>query len=274
MKKIASFLILFLSFFSQISAQIEQYPLGARSIAMGTASLTLQDQWAFFNNPSGTASLEDASVFFAYENRFGVSAFQTFGVGGVLPLKIGTVGAGVSRFGDELYNELKAGVSFSKKIDMVSLGLKVNYVQVAIRDLNSKGALVLEFGGLVQITKQIYLAGYIYNLNQAKFKTAFEQDELIPTILKAGLGYQPIKPLFISIETVKDIDLPASFNAGVEYQIVKNLNFRTGIQTEPFRNHFGLGFSPKTFHFDYALSTGNDLGLSHHISFGYRFTKK
>ena len=274
MKHTACIIILFWGLSFQLLAQIEQYPLGARATAMASASLTLEDQWAFYNNIAGLAGLEESSLFFAYENRFGFSAFQTFGLGGVVPVKWGVAGVGVSRFGDELYNELKIGLAFSKKIDLVSLGLKVNYLQVAIKDLNSTGAVVLEFGGLVQVTKQIFLAGYIYNLNQAKFETVFEQDEQIPTILKAGLGYQPIDPVMLTIEIAKDVDLPASFNAGIEYQVVTNVNLRTGIQTEPFRNHFGLGFSPKNLQFDYALSTGNDLGLSHHISLAYRFGKK
>ncbi len=271
-----SFLIfwLFLLFTHLAQAQIDSYAFGGRALGMGQAVAAQRDAWSIFNNVAGLSYVDQGQAFFAYDNRFNVSAFQTFGLGAVAPLKWGVAGASLSRFGDELYNELKIGLGYSYRIEPVSLGLKVNYLQVSIQDLNSAGTVILEFGGIARITQNLFLAGHVYNLNQAKLTTERGEDQDIPTVLKAGLSYQPVEALTIGIETEKDVDLPASFKAGVEYQVVKNVFLRTGVQTEPFINHFGLGFSPKRFSFDYALSTMSELGLSHHFSLGYRFGRK
>lgn len=254
-----------------IYAQIENTPLGARALGIANASVALQDPWALWNNVAGISSLEQKYIFIAYDNRFSISEFQTFGIGATLPLKKGVVGLSVSRFGDKLYNEPKIGLGYAYKIDRVSLGLKVNYVQANIQGLNSAGAVIVEFGGLVELTDQISFAAHGYNLNQAKLQAEFEEDERIPTILKAGIAYRPIEELFLSIETEKDLDFPATFKAGVEYQIVENLFLRTGIQAEPFNNFFGVGFHKKKFIFDYALTTRDELGISHHVSIGFHW---
>lgn len=265
-------LILYLN--GNLLAQIDHYPLGGRALGMANASLNLGDSWSLFNNSAGIAEVTSPEVFFAYDNRFGFSAFQTFGLGTVVPVPWGGgAGLSISRFGDNLYNETRIGLAYAYKLDLVSLGLKVNYLQVSIQDLGSKGTVVLEFGGIAEIIPQLRFAGHIYNLNQAKLNTVSGEAEEIPTILKAGLLYQPVEAFLISAETEKDVDLPASFKLGLEYRIVKNLFLRTGIETEPFISHFGIGFQPRNFGFDYALSSGGDLGISHHISARYRFAK-
>jgi hypothetical protein len=92
--------------------------------------------------------------------------------------------------------------------------------------------------------------------------------------MKAGISYKPFKKLMLNLETEKDIDYPAMVKAGVEYEIVTHLFLRTGITSKPFVNHFGIGFSRKHFHFDYALRTHPVLGFSHHLSLVCSFEKK
>lgn len=271
MKKLLFFYSLGIFLSLHTYAQIENTPLGGRALGLANASVTLQDPWALWNNVAGIANLEEKHVFIAYDNRFGIGPFQTFGFGAVLPSKYGSLGLSISRFGDNLYNEPKIGLGYAYEIDRVSLGLKVNYVQSNTEGLNSAGAIIIEFGGIVELTDQLTFAAHGYNLNQAELQAEFEEDERLPTILKAGIAYKPIEELFLSIETEKDIDFPATFKAGVEYRIIENLFLRTGIQAEPFNNHFGIGFSPKKFIFDYALTTRDELGISHHISIGFRW---
>lgn len=254
--------------------QIDNEALGARARGLGNAAVTLRETWAIFNNVAGLATLEDASLGFTYDNRFGVAEFQTFGIAGVLPVAWGVGGLSVSRFGDELYSETRIGLGFARELDKVSLGLKVNYLQVNLQDLGSAGAVVLEFGGLVQISPELHLGAHIYNLNQAQMTTDFDDAERIPTVLKAGLSFRPIETLRLNVETEKDIDYEASFKAGVEYEIIPKLSLRTGIQTKPFANHFGLGFRPRRLDIQYALSSHQVLGLSHHLSLAWQFTQK
>lgn len=248
-------------------AQFENMVLGARANAMGNVATVHTDEWTLWNNIGALAQNENLSVLGTYHLPFGMADFQTFALGAVAPLKFGGVaGLSITRFGDELYNEMQIGLGYSHQIDKVSLGLKVNYAQVAFQDLGSIGTVVLEFGGLAEITPKFHFGAHIYNLNQAKFSSDFSEDEEIPTIMRAGLSYQPIKPLNLVFETEKNINFPASFKFGVDYNVFKNIYFRTGIETEAFISHFGIGFYHKKLRIDYALASESTLGLSHQFS--------
>ncbi|WP_053337288.1 PorV/PorQ family protein [Microscilla marina] len=255
-------------------AQLENPAMGGRAKGIANASVAVRDHWALFNNIGGLAGIKKYTGQIAYNNRFGIANFQTFALGITAPVKVGAAGLSVSRFGDNLYSEQRIGIGYSHQIKNVSLGGKVNYVQVSIQDLGSKGTLVFEFGGIARLSKEVLFGAHIYNFNQGVFNTALGEEEKLPVIMKAGISYQPLSALMINAETEKNIDLPATFKVGLEYEIVPQIYVRTGIQTQPMTNYFGVGFQPKRFHLNYALTTNNLLGISHHLSFTYQLGKK
>ncbi len=256
-------------------AQTDNALVGARAAGMGNASVVLADSWAILNNPAGMTGVQQGTAFATYENRFGFTPFQTLSVGAVLPLNIKDAAAGlsISRFGDELYNELKIGIGYAQKIDLVSLGLKINYLQVYLQDLGSRGSFVFELGGLVHLSPEISFGAHIYNFSQSSFTSEFAEDEPVPVIMRAGMSYTPSDVLLMTLEVEKDIDYPASIRAGLEYQIIKGIYGRTGIRTAPFDLHFGGGLRVKKWLLDLALTTQNNLGLSYTFSLGYHLGK-
>ena len=212
---------------------------GARSWAMGNAAVANRDAFSLFNNPAGLATTKNILIFSGYDRRFNLADLQTMYVGIVKPLKFGTVGVSISRFGGEYYHEHQIGIAYSHKVNLVSIGGKVNLLQTAIQDLGSKRNFTFEFGAIAEIIpKKLMLGIHIYNFTQTKL--ADYGDERLPTVMKAGLSYQPIEKLSINIETEKDIDFAAVFKSGIEYEIVKYLKLRTGISTKPFAGYLVL----------------------------------
>jgi hypothetical protein len=275
-KKLLFALLLAASF--PLFAQNDNTPMGARAVGMGNTAVTNRDAWALFNNLAGLSEMEDLEVHFGYQLRYGITEFNTYALTAVSPLSFGGVaGVSVYRFGDEFYSEQRIGLGYSHKISFTSVGVKLNYVQVAVDDQigitqGARRAFTFEIGGLATLTDKLSFGMHAYNFNQGRLRSEYIEDRL-PVILKAGLAYRPIKTLIINVETEKDIDYPASLKAGLEYEIVKKVFLRTGISTRPFDNHFGIGFFPKKFSFEYALSTNTRLGFSHHLTLGYRFEK-
>jgi len=284
-------LIVFI-FSQKTSAQNDGAPIGARAVGIGNSTVTISDQWAIFNNAAGMANIENIAVGVFFENRFGMKEFSSVAAGFVFPVNqlfrsdtlssytatatatssYGVAGMSFYRFGDQLYNEQRAGIGYAHNIKNISLGIKVNYWQLSIEGLGTKRTYTIEFGGQAAITKELIFGAHIYNINQAKL--AEYKDERVPTIMKAGLSYRPrvlVDKLMLNIETEKDVDFPVSFKAGVEYMIIEKLSLRTGISTRPFFNYFGVGFQFKSFDVNYALSTHSDLGLSHYLSVSYNF---
>lgn len=265
-------LLVSLLVFAKAYAGGDPFPLGARSWGMANASVTLADGWSLWNNAAGLATAKDRQCLFAYDLRFGMKGLQTMAVGYVQPLRTGVLGAGVSRFGDELYSESTASVAYAYQMDKVSFGLKINYLQTAIAEIGTRRQATFELGAIGQLLPQLTLGAHIYNFSQARFNR--DIDERIPVIMKAGLSYMPGSKLMLNAEVEKDIDHPASLRIGTEYEIVKNLRLRTGICTQPSVYGFGIGFSPKKLHLDYALRTHPVLGLSHQISVAVKINRR
>lgn len=263
--------IFFLLLFCPFLALSQRIGMGARAVSMGNAAVSLSDSWAIFNNIGALAWSADAALLTAADNRFTVSGLNTVAAGFVLPIQKEKtmLGITVSHFGDNLFNEVNAGLGISHKIEKVSLGLKINYVQFSIQNLSTKSVLALEFGGKMQFSKHLFVAAHIYNLNQAKI--ADFQDERLPTIMKAGLGFVPIEKLILNIEAIKDIDYPANVRCGAEYKPIPKLALRSGLSVNPLIYSYGLGLELAAFSFDYALTTHTTLLPAHHLSVAYKF---
>jgi hypothetical protein len=235
---------------------------------MGQAVVALSDQYAVVNNIAGIADVRDVSGFASYHSYYGFDGLSTLSVGSVIPLNEDlAAGFSVQRFGDKLYNELSFGVGAAHRINRISLGLRINYRQIAINAPSlalSKKALVMEMGGIAQLSSTVYMGAHIYNLTRSG--PSGESAERIPTILRVGFAYLPTAAVRLTSELVKDTEYPASIRAGLEYEVVKQVFLRTGIATKPYTNHFGMGFKGNTFAIDYAFTTHPQLGVSHHFT--------
>lgn len=253
----------------------DDFPVGARSWSMANAVVAQSDRYSLINNIAGLATQQEASVFSSYHSYYGFEGVNTLAFGVGVPLRDElAAGFSVQRFGDKLYNELSFGLGVAHRINRISLGLKINYRQVAVNAPSlslSKKALVVEMGGIAQLSSTVYLGAHVYNLAQGTFSG--DGSINLPTVLKTGLTYIPTKSLGLSAEFVKNTDYPASLRAGLEYEVISNLFVRTGIASKPYTNHFGLGFVSGNFTVDYAATSHPYLGWSHHVTLAYAWKK-
>ncbi|MCP4457824.1 MAG: hypothetical protein GY816_07345 [Cytophagales bacterium] len=266
--------LIFISFIACMNgySQNGKYPMGARNAGIGGASIVLQDHWSLFNNIGALALSNSNVAFVSYQNRFNISEFQVVGAGYVHVFEKVVSGVGFYRFGDDLFNEQRVNLAIGHKLDHVSLGLSIDYLQYSITTVGSKGALLFEFGGVAEITDKIQFGAHIFNVNQAKLST--EEQLKLPTVMKAGVSFKPSEQLMINIETEKDLDFDEVFRLGLEYQIVEKIYLRTGFGTEPFNSAFGVGFYPKQVQFDYSFSNDTNLGSLHEMSVSYLLGSK
>lgn len=258
-------LLILIPGFSQ--AQDGQYGLGARNNALSGASVTLADSWAIFNNPGALGSYEHSTLIASYQNRYNIAGFHVVGGGMVYRQKWFTTGLKYYKFGDELFNQQLAGWSVANRFQMVCLGAGVNVIQTHTEGLSTRRVWTLEMGGTAEITPQILLGAHIFN---------FKHGELHPTTMKAGLSFRPKDFLMINAEVEKQLQAREQFKAGLEYELIRNVLLRTGInlQGNELDNSqvfgtFGFGLRPKKLLIDYAF-TSQTLGAIHEISVGYQ----
>jgi hypothetical protein len=246
-------------------SQDGKYQMGAANSAIGGSSITVSNAWSIFNNVGALGSLDESAAFATYQNRYNVPGFQVVGGGLVHAMDFATAGVAYYRFGDNLYNQQRATFAIANRFQMVSLGLGVNLVQQYAEGLDPRRKLALEFGGVAEIIPQLSLGAHIFNLSE---------NNVVPTVMKAGLSYRPSAQLMINVETEKELGFDEVFKAGIQYQLIDPLYFRTGISTKPFRSAFGFGLLLYQFFLDYAYVSNPDLGGIHEVSLSYKLSRK
>ncbi len=250
----------------------DPFPLGGRAWGLAGASVTFTDGWAIWNNTAGMAHVKDRQVMAAYDLRYGMKGLQTMAIGYVHPLPIGVAGIGISRMGDELYNETTVSLGYGYAWEKISMGGRLNYVQIGMAEAGTRQSVSLDIGMRAQLLPDLTLGVSVCNASQSAFDRLTK--ERMPTVMKAGLAYQASAKIMVLAEAGKDVNFPAVFTAGLEYEIVKNLRLRTGIASRPQTYAFGIGCSPKKLQLDYALRTHSVLGLSHHLSLQVTLSRK
>lgn len=273
LKNLQTFYWFLLAFIFPIFAMAsgEPFPIGAKSWGIGNATVALADRNAIFSNPAGLGFLEESYISSSVHSRFSISGLQNIAISGNYKTKALNIGLGIDRFGDKLYNEQKLGLAIGKSTNRVALGLKASYFQTAIENLASKSTILTEFGIITKLSSKFQVGFHAYNLTRAKLFAS----QRIPTILRLGFSFVPTKQINFVSELEKDLDYKPIIKAGLEYQIVPNFFLRTGVTSRINTFHFGLGFHAKKLILDYATSSHQYLGLSHHLSISLLpFTKK
>jgi len=251
-----------------------QSKVGAPNEAIGNATSTVSNIWSAWNNPAGISDQEQLSAAISYRSIQNIDGFNSTGIAIAVPFKVGALGFGVSRFGDLLYNEQQIKLSYANKFGITDLGISLAYHQYHFEGFGNKGVPIISFGGITAITSQFFIGAFIENINQAKLSDF--QDERLPTIMQVGISYRPLESIAVNIDLQKDIELDASVLVGISYAIIENLKLRTGFNSNPSRQFFGLDFNPNNMKgtLSYALSQQRALGYSHQVSVQYNFQTK
>jgi|AntAceMinimDraft_16_1070373.scaffolds.fasta_scaffold08022_2 hypothetical protein len=268
--KIKSLLIVFFFLITlNVFAIHDNKPVGARSSAMGNASVALSDFWSAHNNQAGLAYYKNIAAGFYYEDNFLIKELGLKYAAVVLPTNSGVFGLTTSYFGYTQYNESKLGLAYSKSFgEKFSAGLQLDYLSTHIAEnYGNKGAVTFELGIRAQLSKNLYLGAHVFN--PVNIKIAEYNDERLPTIMRLGLSYNFSEKIIACVETEKDINYDPVLKAGMEYHIIKEIYLRAGISTNPTLNTFGFGVEFKKLKFDFASSIHQTLGYSPQISLIY-----
>jgi len=262
---------------------------GARAAAFGNASVALAGEvWSMGNNVAGLSEMQRPTVGFYAENRYFSPALNVGALTVALPLgraagaaatgptgaaplaartwaRHGVVAVEVQRFGGTLYNETRLGAGYGYRFGQISLGGRVDVLQVSIEGLGSRRVLLGTLGGQIEVVPQrLSFGASLYNLGQARL--ARYQDERVPTVLKAGLAYRPSTQVLLLVETEKDVERAANFKAGLEYRPVPVLAARLGLASLTEQASAGIGLLAGPFQIDYAAAFQQVLGFSQHLS--------
>ncbi len=271
MKHALTFLVIFVTAVSSLTAANDNYPFGGRASGMGNAAVPLYGFWAISHNQAGLARLETMSAGVYFENRF-LARELNFGAGALAyPSTYGVLGFNFTHFGFDLYNETKVSLSYARSFgERFSSGLQLNYHNTYIADdYGNTASFTFELGFIFEILPGLHIGAHIFNPTRTPIGDF--ADERIPTIFRTGFSYEFSDRVILVAETEKSINHNPAFRAGVEYQITESLFLRGGIGTQPTTNAFGFGMKMGNLTIDMAMSFHHILGYSPQLSLMYKF---
>ncbi len=262
-----SFLIL-----TKFAFPVENYPAGARSLALSRASVALTDVWAAFHNQAALASVNHFSAGFYYESRFLVDELSLSAGSVVFPSRTGNFGFSFFQFGKGSYKENKIGLAFSKQLSkQFSAGIQLCYLsQLFPENKRSKGFFTAEAGLLFSASENLVLGAHVFNPTQQGFET-FSGKQKVPAVFRFGGSYSFDKSLLLVFETEKDTRNPFVVKSGLEFLPVENLALRFGISGKPFQYTAGIGYSFGKITTDIGFAYHGNLGVTPSVSLQFEF---
>jgi outer membrane protein OmpA-like peptidoglycan-associated protein len=281
---------------STTAAQFLEVPVGARAIGMGGAfSAVCDDANSIYWNPAGLASLDGDSLTFMHSMMFENVNYEYLAYAFPFP-QIGVMGVALQYLsygkleerdylGDQRGTfspkDMAANFSYSTMWQGLHIGGTLKYISSKIRDTASMAAL--DAGIQYPIwNDKLMLSGAVKNIG-GKMKFGVERNEL-PLNVSVGAAWQYSKKLLFSGEVTGSRNGEPFVSAGTEYNFYRADNLkaygRAGYNTRMITSELGalagasvgLGFELKQMRFDYAWVPMGDLGQTHYISMGLRFS--
>ena len=250
----------------------ENYPVGARSLALSHASVSLSDVWAAFHNQAGLAKLNTVSTGFFYESRFGVDELSLVAGTLVFPVKPGNFGLSFFQFGKGTFKENKFGLAFSRSFtEKWSAGLQLDYfLQTFPENERAYGFATFEGGVLFHPSESFTLGAHIFNPVLGGIETPAGKTEM-PVIFRVGGNYRFDEKLMVAFETEKDNQNPFLVKTGVEFLPVENFAIRLGVSGKPFKYTAGIGYRLGNFSADAGFGYHGNLGFTPSVSIQFNW---
>lgn len=247
---------------------------GARSQALGGASLTLSDEWSSTNNIGALGLIDKYSIGIGYETRFFLPEAGLRSISAAAQMGGGSIGIVGHNYGYAGFANNRIGVSYGRKLsDYISLGVGVNYLQTRIGDVyGSRSIVVGEIGMLIMPSDKLIIGAMVYNPTRSKLGDF--DNERIPTSLRIGGQYLFSDKVSAMVELDKDTDLPLNLKTGIEYNPADAIFIRMGFATLQTNIGFGVGYVWKDLQADVSANWSQNLGYSTALSIAYRFGKR
>ncbi len=256
-----------------VLAGLDDFPIGARSLAMGGTYVALANTPdALWLNPGGLSQIIGTEISLFYQKPFGLDDVNIGSASASFPLWKTRLNLGLFTLGNPFYEEQAFILAYSKGFQgRIYYGAGLKYRSVKIRNYGADGSLGLDIGLIVALNQQLRLGVAAKNINRPKIGKSGEK---LPQTFNTGLALNPHPRVILNLEIFKDVRFEQETRFGVELKVFDNFALRTGTANNPSRFSAGFGIHVSHFTVDYAFSTHNDLGLTHQISFSIQLSKK
>ncbi len=245
------------------------------STSVANTSVADINSWTVFNNPAMLGYVQSVSLSVSYENRYILKELSTKSIQAGFATKYINIGAGFSYFGYSLYNEMLAGIDFSRNFsDKFSLGIGFDYYTAYFTAANKyHGALIGRVGGSVRLSSGFVLGFNTFNPFQNNIQTDFVTKRL-PSVFSIGTSCFFIENFVWRTQIDKEISSNYRFATGFEYKMIDFLTIKLGgYFLENLIPCLGFGFHMWDYSFDLNCELNPVLGVTTMVTLNYNFNK-
>lgn len=266
--------LLLMVLFGQFSVAISQISVVVpRSPNAADAAVADRKMWTSFGNPANFAFAKSLEAGIEYQNRFMLKELAFRSANFVLPTQLVNIAAQASYFGYAQYNEILAGIGFSRNFsDKFSIGVQFDYLSAFFAAQNQyRGTLFPQVGLNFQLSKNIYLGFSTFNPFQTNIRSEYSEKR-IPSVFSLGADFYFSPDVVARLQGDKEISSNFRFAAGVEYTMLNTLTLKVGAQYLQYIIP-DIGFGVKFSNFSFTLNGEMHpaLGLVTAAALKYRF---
>ncbi|MEJ7679978.1 MAG: hypothetical protein WKG06_19400 [Segetibacter sp.] len=225
-------------------AQVIKQPLSVRYAGLGAYSKKFSDIFSATSNQASLAQLKAGGFGVYGERRFLLEELNGYAAVVAVPTTSGVFGFEGDYFGSNAFNENELGILYARKITrLIDIGAKFNYYAVRIPGYGSASAVNFEAGVIFHFTDKLHMGIHVYN--PAGSNLGKTSQEKLASVYRSGIGYEASELVFISAEVVKQEGRQIVVNAGLQYNLHKNVFIRTGISTLTDNSYVSVGLTVK-----------------------------
>ena len=242
------------------------YPSGGRAMSMANAMTAVNDEWAYFFNPAGTAEIDGFKAGISYENRFLLKETQSQALTASMPLGKGVLTLGGHHYGYRELRSYKGGLGYAMKLaEKFSMGVQLNYMGLSLNEnYGSIATLGADAGVMAELAPNWNVGFSVLNIGRAKLSDY--ADDRFSTAMRLGTSYRFSKRVLMSLDADKDLDEALRVRTGIEYEAADHFYLRGGFASNALELTFGLGYKISMFRIDMGTSFDQFLGWSPHFS--------
>jgi hypothetical protein len=264
-------------YFGLIHAQNPVFSSGGRAFGLAQASIALADPWSGFHNPAAIAACEHSSVALALNQPYLLPGLDQQSFSLIYKVSNGGLGLNARFAGYSAYREQVIALTYARNFGpKLAIGLAIDYLSLNLGPYGKRSTLTADVGLYYKPMTDLAVGVRLFNPFRVTLAPASDQPlpEEFPVLLAFGATYTLGEGLLLVVQTDKSLQQPLQLRAGLEYALIKEVHLRTGVSTEPFILHAGVGWHWKQMDIDLAASFHPFLGLAPTMGLAYSLPDK
>jgi hypothetical protein len=257
-------LIIFFTFLGNTFAQPIFEPIGTKAWGLGGSSTAENNVFSIANNIATSTELKTFQVGIYNQTRFGIKQLNSINTSLIIPNKWMQIGASISHFGYEKFNQQNMSFGIAKKLnENFSLGITLNYVTINIAEQENTGAFLGSFSTFYKANKKLQFGLLIFNPTQSKYNINAYGG--VPTFGRIGLKYLVNKKVYLIADANNTLEQDLVFRGGINYTLLPKFELSLGYSNNPNIITFGFSSKLKQFDLQFASSYHQILGVTPHL---------